>query len=243
MTSIKLYVTGAEIHAEVSGLLTAGMVGLPVEIVWDDEWKKLNKTLLCKTGSLVRTVLNVEDTAFVAHEVMVSGQKLELGIEGRNADGTLVLPTIWADCGFVVNGANADADPSTEPTLPVWAQLRALVGDPTGLNTQVKDNLVAAVNEVLALCDEDDTEQIQKIVEEYLEAHLPADGISVTHSWDGTVLTVTSASGTSAADLRGSQGEAGYTPVKGTDYCTESDKQELVEAVLAALPAAEGVSF
>ncbi len=38
--------------------------------------------------------------------------------------------------------------------------------------------------------------------------------------------------------------EAGeFTPVKGEDYFTESDKAELVDAVLAALPAAEGVSF
>jgi hypothetical protein len=35
------------------------------------------------------------------------------------------------------------------------------------------------------------------------------DGTSVTHSWDGTVLTITSATGTSSADLKGSQGEPG----------------------------------
>ena len=136
------------------------------------------------------------------------------------------------------------------------------------------------------------------------------DGISATHQWDGTVLTITSASGTSSADLKGEKGDAftyadftaeqlaalkgekgdtganatitratatvdantgtpsvtvsmggtesartfafsfknlkganGYTPVKGTDYFTESDKTEMVNAVLAALPAAEGVDF
>lgn len=35
----------------------------------------------------------------------------------------------------------------------------------------------------------------------------------------------------------------GYTPVKGTDYFTEADKQELVNAVLAALPAWTGGSY
>lgn len=47
------------------------------------------------------------------------------------------------------------------------------------------------------------------------------DGTSVTHSWNGTVLTVTSASGTSSADLKGGKGDPGkdgYTPVKGVDY-------------------------
>ena len=37
------------------------------------------------------------------------------------------------------------------------------------------------------------------------------DGVSCTHSWNGTVLSVTSASGTSSADLVGPQGPAGAT--------------------------------
>ena len=41
----------------------------------------------------------------------------------------------------------------------------------------------------------------------------------------------------------GPAGADGYTPVKGTDYFTEEDKTELVNSVLVALPAAEGVSF
>lgn len=35
------------------------------------------------------------------------------------------------------------------------------------------------------------------------------DGVSATHSWSGTTLTVTSASGTSSADLKGDRGEKG----------------------------------
>jgi hypothetical protein len=47
------------------------------------------------------------------------------------------------------------------------------------------------------------------------------DGVSATHSWNGTTLTVTSASGTSSANLKGSDGKDGAdgkTPVKGVDY-------------------------
>lgn len=35
------------------------------------------------------------------------------------------------------------------------------------------------------------------------------DGISATHRWNGTVLTITSASGTSSADLKGAPGKDG----------------------------------
>lgn len=49
------------------------------------------------------------------------------------------------------------------------------------------------------------------------------DGVSVTHSWNGTTLTVTSASGTTSADLKGEKGDSikgdpGYTPQKNVDY-------------------------
>jgi hypothetical protein len=62
-------------------------------------------------------------------------------------------------------------------------------------------------------------------------------GISCTHHWDGTTLYVTSASGTSSANLKGD------VPRKGIDYFTPEDKQDMVDAVLAALPSAEGVGF
>lgn len=42
-----------------------------------------------------------------------------------------------------------------------------------------------------------------------------ADGVSCTHSWNGTVLSVTSASGTSSADLVGPQGPTGATGATG----------------------------
>lgn len=58
------------------------------------------------------------------------------------------------------------------------------------------------------------------------------DGISATHSWNKTVLTITSASGTSSADLKGEKGDS---PVRGTDYWTDKDKEEIVNAVLGEL--------
>lgn len=41
---------------------------------------------------------------------------------------------------------------------------------------------------------------------------------------------------------QGPQGEPGVTPVKGTDYWTESDKTDIINAVLDALPVAEEAS-
>lgn len=73
-----------------------------------------------------------------------------------------------------------------------------------------------------------------------------ADGVSVTHSWNGTTLTITSASGTSSANLKGDKGDKGesikgdpgadgYTPVKNKDYFDGKDGKD-------GNPGADGVS-
>lgn len=48
---------------------------------------------------------------------------------------------------------------------------------------------------------------------------------------------------TGAKGDSGATGEAGYTPVKGVDYFTDAEKSEMIQAVLDALPAAEGASY
>ena len=81
------------------------------------------------------------------------------------------------------------------------------------------------------------------------------DGVSITHTWNGTSLSITSASGTSQVDLKGEKGEAGYTPVKGVDYfdgepgpagqdyvLTEDDKTAIANIVIGVLPTAEEVN-
>lgn len=48
---------------------------------------------------------------------------------------------------------------------------------------------------------------------------------------------------TGAKGDTGATGEAGHTPVKGVDYFTDAEKSEMIQAVLDALPAAEGASY
>lgn len=81
------------------------------------------------------------------------------------------------------------------------ASARKSIGSCGNLQTQTKHCLVDAVNE---LC--------QRINEGGIAGEPGApgkDGVSVTHKWDGTVLEVTSASGTSSADLKGERGLPG----------------------------------
>lgn len=108
------------------------------------------------------------------------------------------------------------------------------------LNTKIDNKLDSsvlpgAINDAIAQAKESGD----------LKGEKGEDGISATHSWNGTILTITSASGTSSANLKGDKGERGepgadgekgadgaqgadgYTPVRGTDYWTDTDKEEI----------------
>jgi len=129
LTSIKLTVSGARAKAAVDGVLTSGAVGIPVEIHYDSAWDGLTKNLVCTNGKLgpfgeARVILNVEESATVAHEVMKEDHHLYIGLEGRNSDGSLVISTVWADCGYIHPGASVSAQPAAKPTQPIWAQLQ-----------------------------------------------------------------------------------------------------------------------
>lgn len=121
---------------------------------------------------------------------------------------------------------------------------------------------IEAVDSVEVPETEIDPTEIQEIIEDYLADNPPAageqgpkgdkgdpgadgrDGISVSHRWNGTVLVVTSSSGTSSANLKGDKGDKGDTGAQGIQgktgpqgpayVLTEADKQSVAAAVTAA---------
>ena len=149
MTTIKLTVSGAKATAIVDGVLTSGSVGIPVTIEYDSIWDGLAKNLMCATGKwhpagAPKAIINIDGSAAVAPEALIADNHLYLGVEGRNADGTLVICSTWADCWTVFAGADTNADPSVQPTAPVWAQLRAEIEQlktPTVSDAQIETAL------------------------------------------------------------------------------------------------------
>lgn len=57
------------------------------------------------------------------------------------------------------------------------------------------------------------------------------NGISCKHSWNGTVLTIKSASGESSVDLKGEKGDKGDAPICGTDYFTPDEQETFAENI------------
>lgn len=231
MTYILLRVTGAHAWATVTGPLTSGMVGIPITIEYDAAWDGLTKNLVCRCSEWgadsaeQRTILNVGETAVVAHEVMKAGMYLYLGIEGRSADGTLVIPTTWARCGEIQCGANAGTEVSTDPTLPVWEQLQTQLGQ-LQQDVVTKEQMVGIMDSVqsatqAAAISAGRAEAAAKREE---EAAADQDSRIAPHiGANGNWFVGDTDTGVKAA------GEDGYTPVKGVDYFTEDEAQEIAE--------------
>ena len=159
MTTIKLTVSGAHAAAQLDGPLTSGMVGLPVVISYDSSWNGLTKTLVCRSSlgkaalDQVYILANIGTQATVAPEVMLAHRHLYLGVEGRTADGTLVVPTIWADCGMIQPGAEGSDTAINEVSQEAQASKEALAQQIVQIQNQGNQNstnLTAAKKELEA---------------------------------------------------------------------------------------------
>ena len=74
------------------------------------------------------------------------------------------------------------------------------------------------------------------------DGHSPV--VTATKSGKTTTISVDGAAIATVEDgAKGDPGKTGKTPVRGTDYWTASDKQEIVNSVIAALPDGTEVSY
>lgn len=225
--NVKLSEARAQVTAR-TGILTSGMSGVKVRFEYDNEWKLLNKTAVFRAGNVIKDVLDIDRDVEIPHEVLLQhGLLLQVGVYGIDESGTLVFPTTWVSLGMITPGTEPSGDESAKPALPIWAQLMNLISSirSSGIILPAGGKQGQALTKKT---DSDfDTEWADVLKGEATEGPPGKDGkdgISATHSWNGTVLTMTSASGTSSADLKGSKGDPGapgkdgYTPVKGVDY-------------------------
>lgn len=145
---IKVNCTGNGASAACDQWLTCGTVGAVCEFSFDSTWDGLRKTAVFTDGNTQRDVLLTENRCVIPWEVLTqAGAKLCVGVYGADAGGEVVVPTIYANVGEIRPGADPSGDESTDPTLPVWAQICSEIGELRDLATAEKNNLVAAINE------------------------------------------------------------------------------------------------
>ena len=131
MTNICVTVKDGKAEAKLTGVLTTGMVGVPVEFSFGPEWQDLSITAVFKgSATVIDRVLIGTDKTTVPHEVLaLEGSSLWIGAEGRNAAGDLVIPSTMVKVGDILCGADPSGDESIDPSQPVWAELMTLVND------------------------------------------------------------------------------------------------------------------
>lgn len=159
MDTIKIEVTGniAKI-TEKPNRITAGTVGLPVEFTFDSTWDNLCKTAVFLAGEKRMVDDSIEHTAIVPWEVLQKpGFHLNVGVYGVDLEGNTAMTTTWANAGIIHNSANPNEDPLMNPTLPVWQRLLNTVGNLVNLRTNVKTDIVRAINEVNDKADANST--------------------------------------------------------------------------------------
>lgn len=177
MIVAKIQVSGAIAHTLYKKVIPAGIIGAQVEFEYaEDIWQGMHKTVVFR-GPVTKDVVTDANIVTIPPEVAEKPLSLlSVGVYGVDSEGNLAIPTIWADLGLVRESANPSGDTTTDPSLPVWAQLQGMIGDLDELETTARDNLVAAVNEALSNGGTVDEAEIRRIVEEYLAANPPAPG-------------------------------------------------------------------
>lgn len=103
-----------------------GLVGAVVKLSFSPEWEGLTKTVVFRAGEITKDILDVKDAAVIPAEcTQEMGALLEIGVYGVDAGNTVAIPTLWAAIGRVSEAADPSGDVTTDPQLPVWAQLQA----------------------------------------------------------------------------------------------------------------------
>ena len=207
-----------------------GIVGAVVAVEYTDPaWDSLRKTVVFR-GAATKDVLDAENEIVIPAEVVSkAGGSLYMGVYGVDAEDHVAIPTIWTELGVIQGAATPSGDASTAPSLPVWAQIQAMVGDLGTLDTEAKSNLVAAINEALTTGGEIAPAEVQRIVEDYLKANPPGtgadgkDGITPTIGKNGNWYLGSTDTGKPS---RGADGTPGATGAPGKDGAPGADGKD-----------------
>ena len=130
MSNIQIAVSAADAAVTAPATLTSGMVGATVTFAFSGTaWQSLRKIAVFRAGSVRR---DVEETDWSGSVCTIpweclseADERLLVGVYGMDEAGTVVIPTAYADCGWIWPGADPAGDPAADPTGPFYAGLLA----------------------------------------------------------------------------------------------------------------------
>lgn len=202
-----------------------------------DDWEGATKTAVFRNikSNVTKDIILSDNRCIVPWEVLTEKGQIEVSVHGLSLDDKITTNIAEFTLNATLYGGSATA----EPTPDIYQQIIDMLEN-IEINGVTDEQIAKAVERYLTEnpVESIPEEEVQKIVVDYIEAHkdelkgedgyTPQKGVDYFDGEDGK---------------DGKDGEDGYTPVKGTDYFTDADKEEMVQAVLNALPIAEGVAF
>lgn len=240
-----IHVSGVNAKVVQKAPVPVNIIGGYVDVIFDDDWDGLVRTAVIH-GAKDLDVVNVGNRFEIPQEtVSESGIRLKVGFYGVSQDGGRGIPTLWADLGVIQEAADPSGDESTDPALPVWAQLEARIGDLNDLDTQAKETIVAAINEALTKGGADPAE-VARLVEEYLEQNpITADQIGAVGKEElPNAINEALAQAKASGEFKGEPGEPGQPGKDGQDgkdyVLTPADKTEIAEMAAELVDVPEG---
>ena len=114
----KLYAKKNELTVKQREQLTSGSVNVnEAEFTFSPDWEGLTLTAVFRAGELTRE-LRLDDTArcVIPWEVLKASEvPVYAGVYGSANGGEIVLPTVWAQLGTVLEGASPGKPPDRLP--------------------------------------------------------------------------------------------------------------------------------
>lgn len=199
---IRLVATSRRARAHSDEPITTGSAGIPIALTLSEDFDGLATTLVCEAGGTSRDLAVMGGELVVPHELLTNaGDTLTLGVYAALPDGTIVIPTVWAVAGEVVQGTVPSETSPSDPT-PSWAaQVQQVAAQAVATANSVREDADAGAFDG----DPGPRGPRGETGPTGPQGPTGADGISPTASVErvegGARVTVTDASGTTTAML------------------------------------------
>ena len=137
---IEIEVSAAGARLLQSEVLTSGRVGLRCRLRFDSSWEGLRKTAVVAGSRSADLLLQDGEFGIPAECLGRAGDSLKIGLRGTNGDGSLVIPTVWVNCGEILSGTDLSHQPPQEQMKSLLAQIMDQAAQMTELASRLRED-------------------------------------------------------------------------------------------------------
>lgn len=138
---IYLSIRDRDAAAQATEPITSGSVGMRVGFSFSESWDGLAKVAVFRGSGQSIDVALTAGSCEVPHEVLQSaGGHLKIGVYGTGDEGQKVTPTVWADAGSIVEGAEPSEIEPTPATESLVQQILEAAEEARDIAQSVRDD-------------------------------------------------------------------------------------------------------